>query len=178
MNLNTDYVINEYEHGTASLSRRFEAIKKLLDTNKYLVDLSIEPFLLYENYEAEYRMLMERIKQEIDISDVNLKTIKFGGVRYRRALATEIQKNHPSTTLFADIQKLVDPTGTDERLRYPVDLRVKMYKMFIDTFQGNRDKLILGCEFSDIWKMVGLDWIEHIANFVCQYDQANKHLCP
>ena len=53
--LNTEYVINKYEKGTASLSERIAAINALLQRGGYEVEIAVEPIIKYDGYEDDYR---------------------------------------------------------------------------------------------------------------------------
>lgn len=59
--LNTDYVINNFEIGAASLDERIKAVNKLINKGGYKIDLSIEPIIMYDNYENDYKKLIKRI---------------------------------------------------------------------------------------------------------------------
>lgn len=55
--LNTDKVIQDYENRTASLSKRIEASKKLIESG-YPVGFIIAPIFLYDNWKEDYRKLL------------------------------------------------------------------------------------------------------------------------
>lgn len=175
INMNTNHIINKYERDVFSLDARFDAIKKVLDQGSILVKLTIEPIIKYDGYIKDYVELAQRINSEIDMENRNLLNIKFGGVRYRKDLATQIKRNHPGTDLLDDVHGLVDPEGTDGRLRYSEDDRIEIYTHLIQAFNGHKEKLGLGCEKVGIWEKLGLDWESYIGQNVYQYGENTKN---
>ena len=141
MNLNTQTVITKYEIGTSSLDDRIKAINRIIKAGGFVVQLAIEPIIRYKNYEADYEKLVERIINEIDLA--NVRSIKFGTVRYKSGLITTIKKNIPDTDLFDKNQKLVEPTKGDKRWRYSEEERIKIYTSIIKKF-GKKYKSKLG----------------------------------
>ena len=109
------------------------------------------------------------IATEFPLADKRITIVKFGGPRYRPALAQEIQKNHPGTDLFSEYQGLVDPEKGDERKRYPIDERLAIYRVFQKEFHEAAGKAFPACEFPSVWEKLGLDWERYIARHVYQY---------
>lgn len=62
--INTETVINEYEHKTPSIKKRITAAKKMLKAD-YPVGFLIAPVFLYDNYQAEYYELLKNLKNDI-----------------------------------------------------------------------------------------------------------------
>ncbi len=178
MNLNTPRVINKYERHTASLANRIEAVQKLLETKQFKVYLTVEPIIRYDGSEEDYISLVRKIKDEIELQNNNLVTIKFGGVRYRNELATQITSNHPNTDLFSKIGELVDPEGTDERLRYNPEYREEIYRKLMCEIPEIKEKFMLGCEFSKLWKKLNMDWQGYLEKHVFQYSERTKNIYP
>ena len=58
--LNTEYVINKYEKGTASLSERIAAINALVQRGGYEVEIAVEPIIKYDGYEDDYQCVDSR----------------------------------------------------------------------------------------------------------------------
>jgi spore photoproduct lyase len=55
--LNTDKVIHDYENGTASIGKRIEACKKVIEAG-YPMGFIIAPVFLYDNWKEDYRNLL------------------------------------------------------------------------------------------------------------------------
>jgi DNA repair photolyase len=117
--LNTEYVINNFETGSASLNERIKAVNKLIKRGGYKIDLSIEPIIMYNDYENDYKKLIKRIKKEIDLSKI--ENIKIGTVRYKTVLKNFITKTFPKSALISSRYELVVPEKGDKRWRYDKD---------------------------------------------------------
>lgn len=170
---NTDYVINNFEIGASSLNERIKAVNKLINKGGYKIDLSIEPIIIYDNYEKDYKKLIKRIKKEIDLS--RIENIKFGMVRYKTVLKNFIEKTFPSSDLISSYDKLMQPEKGDKRWRYNKEDRIKIYKMIKDELRGIKNiKLGLGAEVPELWDDVGLDKTLVHENFVHQYKRKRE----
>jgi len=169
--LNTEYVINNFEIGAASLYERIKAVKKLIKRSGYKIDLSIEPLIMYDGYENDYKKLIKRIKKEIDLSKIG--NIKFGAVRYKTVLKNFIERNFPESDLISSFDKLVVPEKGDKRWRYDKDERIKIYSIIRDELKGIKNvKLGLGAEVPAIWDELGLNKSDVHCNVVHQYDKS------
>ena len=168
MNFNTEYAINEWQSGTASLDERFEAAKKVQNASGYALKVIIEPIIYYDGCEDEYAALTERMMTELDPN--NIEDISFATARYNKNLITRVKRNFPSTTVFAHSDKLVDPTKPDTKIRYDFDWRVGLFKRLI-TFvrKYSKARIRLGGDKAEVWDAVGLDKTAHIENSVYQY---------
>lgn len=62
--LNTDKVISDYEKGTAALSKRIEACKKVISAG-YPTGFIIAPVFLYENWKEDYKKLLLDLKTQL-----------------------------------------------------------------------------------------------------------------
>ena len=169
MNFNTEHMIDRYEGGTASLEERFAAVKLLLEKGDVLVKFTIEPIIKYDGYEEDYRRLARRIAEELPLADPRIVSVKVGGPRFRKQLAQEIQKNHPGIDLFTPYQGLVEPEEKDQRMRYPVEERLAIYRILMAELKDAGGRLVLGCEFPRVWEELGLYWKAHIGRHVHQY---------
>lgn len=156
MNLNTQTVIDNYEIGTSSLDDRIKSINNIIHTGGFVVQLAIEPIIKYKNYFTDYENLIGRIISEINLDE--LRSIKFGTVRYKSGLITTIKKNIPNTDLFNENQNLYEPVKGDKRWRYSEAERIQVYNNIINKFgRKYRDKLGLAAEDPSIWDAVGLN---------------------
>jgi DNA repair photolyase len=171
--LNTEYVINNCEIGTASLKERISAVNKLIKRGGYQVDLSIEPIIIYDGYENDYKKLVKKIKKEIDL--VKIENIKFGTVRYKTILKNFIERNFSDSDLTSSFDRLVEPETGDKRWRYAKDERIKIYSMIKEELKGIKNiKLGLGAEVPELWDELGLNKGDVHCNVVHQYDKKSK----
>ena len=166
--LNTEYVINKYEKGTASLVERIAAIKALMQRGGYEIDLAIEPIIKYKGYEDDYRALIKKIKKEIDLSKIS--KLKVGTVRYKTRLKNYIKNVHPTSGLITRNQQLTKPAKGDKRWRYSKDERLKIYKVIQNELKSVPSvKLGLGSENPELWDELGLDKSDIHSGVVYQY---------
>lgn len=103
--INTSYVINEYEHGTASRDRRIDASIKMAKAG-YPIGFLIAPVFIYPNWKEDYRDLMIALREKLP---ENLKypvTFEVISHRYTTIAKNRIMQVFPDTTL---------PMNNDER---------------------------------------------------------------
>lgn len=169
MDFNTEYVINKYCEGTSSLDERIEAAKKILSKKGFLLKISIEPIITYPGYETDYLELAERLKNELDLSSEQVKTIKIGCIRISPALMTMIKSNFPNTELFDEASPLEQPVSPDPKHRYELRVRKSIYKLLLDKFSLYHAKTYISCELPELWKEMGLNSVEHLKTSVYQF---------
>jgi DNA repair photolyase len=168
--LNTEFVINKYEKGTASLEERIAAIKALMQRGGYEIDLAIEPIIKFKGYEDDYRDLIKKIKREIDLSQIS--KIKVGTVRYKTRLKNYIKNVHPTSSLITRNQQLCEPEPGDKRWRYSKEERLKIYQVIKDELISlPYVKLGLGSENPELWVDLGLDKGDIHSGVVYQYSE-------
>ena len=171
--LNTEYVINNFELGSASLKERISAVNKLIKRGGYKIDLSVEPIIMYDDYENDYKKLIKKIKKEIDLSKI--ENIKIGTVRYKTLLKNFISNTFPNSGLTFSFNKLVVPEKGDKRWRYSKEDRIKIYSIIKEELKGIKNiKLGLGAEVPELWDDLGLDKARVHSDVVYQYGNKNK----
>ncbi len=95
--INSDYVIDEYEHYTSRLDQRLEAAKKIAN-HGYQLGFIIAPVFLYENWQASYQKLIDKLN--VKFKDyVNIITFEVISHRYTLRAKSRIQEVFPQTTL-------------------------------------------------------------------------------
>ncbi|MFA9397648.1 MAG: spore photoproduct lyase [Clostridiaceae bacterium] len=104
--INTDKIIKEYEHGTASINLRLEAAAKIAKAG-YKLGFIIAPVFLYDNWRKEYRELLDMLYDKLsidvlnDISKQKHSTIGFEVISHRFTTKAKniILDIYPETTL-------------------------------------------------------------------------------
>ncbi len=96
--LNTDKVINDYENRTASLGKRIEASKKLIQYG-YPVGFIIAPIFLYENWQEDYKSLLLDLNRSIPESLPHPITFEVISHRYTTRAKNVILEVFPDTLL-------------------------------------------------------------------------------
>ncbi|MFD3156916.1 spore photoproduct lyase [Haloimpatiens sp. FM7330] len=96
--LNTDRIINEYEHFTASAEKRIEAAVKLAK-HGYPIGFIIAPVFMYENWKEEYKELIDMLYDALP-KNLNMP-IGFEVIshRYTTKAKNTILQIFPETTL-------------------------------------------------------------------------------
>lgn len=77
--LNTHYVINNFEHNTATFNERIQAVKKIAAAG-YPIGFIIAPIMIYDNWKNEYKNLFETLK--VALSDYK-EEISFELIQHR-----------------------------------------------------------------------------------------------
>lgn len=128
--INTEMIIKQYEHFTASLNHRIEAAIKVLAAD-YRVGLVIAPVFLYNNYQADYLNLIKYLHNKLGKYE-NQLTFEVISHRYTLKAKTTIKKLFPSTTLDFDEQKRTFKFGQFGygKYLYQKDALVEMKEFF------------------------------------------------
>lgn len=96
--INTPTVINTYEHYTASIDKRIEAAVKVANAG-YKIGFIIAPIFIYDNWQKEYKDLIESIKCKLP-SEFNEQIIfEVISHRYTTKAKNRILEIFPETTL-------------------------------------------------------------------------------
>lgn len=100
--LNPQSIIEQYEKGTAPLTKRIAAIQALLSRG-YKVGLRFLPLLPVENYEKLYTELLELVKKEIDLKQIH--SLFIASLIYNQGDFKQMQKRNPNS----ELRNLVHP---------------------------------------------------------------------
>lgn len=95
--INARYVIDNFEHGTASFDERIIAAKKIASSG-YPLGFIVAPIMIFDGWKEQYHELIDKLYQEI--KDYN-KEITFELIQHRYTLAAKelIKKRFPKTKL-------------------------------------------------------------------------------
>lgn len=148
--LNTEHVIRNEEHGTASLEKRLEAIQKTADAG-YLTGLHFDPMILQNDWEDGYTQLAGKVFEKI--SPDRIAWISIGSLRFNPGMKKKIENNYPDSRLTSAEMVL----GDDAKVRYVKPLRVKMYQHLYSELNKyiREDNLTYLCmERWDVWDKV------------------------
>lgn len=96
--LNTQRIISEYEHLTASAKLRIEAASKLAGSD-YPVSFIIAPVFIYEGWQDEYRDLLLDLKKQLPTDLKHPVTFEVISHRYTLRAKGRIEQIFPETTL-------------------------------------------------------------------------------
>lgn len=62
--INTRYIINKFEHGTANFEERIEAARKIANA-EYPIGFIIAPIMMYDNWKNDYKELIDELKSQL-----------------------------------------------------------------------------------------------------------------
>ncbi|HEX2924934.1 MAG TPA: spore photoproduct lyase [Ruminiclostridium sp.] len=96
--LNTQRIIKEYEHKTASAEKRIEASAKASKAG-YPVGFIIAPVFLYDGWKEDYKELLSGLRQKLDNSPAHPVTFEVITHRYTQRAKNRILGIFPETTL-------------------------------------------------------------------------------
>lgn len=96
--INSDYVINTFEHTTAPLNERITASAKVNNAG-YPIGFIIAPLMIYENWKDEYKRLFENLANEVKIQDTSTLTFELIQHRYTNSARKLIHERFPNTKL-------------------------------------------------------------------------------
>ena len=165
INFNTQYAIDNYELGTASLDSRIEAAKKIQRAKGFLLKIVVEPIMVYDGYENDYIDLIDRLKREIDLNKI--VDISFGTVRYKTKLINTINRMIPNNTLNLEAESLIN--FPKDRIRYEESIRKNIYEKMIRKLKRFKNLTIrLAAETPEMWDQIGLNKEAHIAKSITQ----------
>ena len=148
--LNPEHVISSEEHGTASLEKRIEAMKKVYQSG-YLMGLHFDPMILHDGWENGYEKLVDDVFSAIHPDRV--AWISIGSLRFNPEMKKKIENNYPDSRLTS--AEMV--VGDDAKVRYVKPLRLKMYKHLYAQLRkhiSDKNLVYLCMERWDVWKKV------------------------
>ena len=147
--VNTDAVFQQLEHRTASPDSRLIAAAKVQKAG-YEVRLRIDPVIYYSTWEKDYIALVDKIFEYVQPTRITI-----GEYRPSNGLANHISARFPESPLLKINKSLV---REGKKLRYPKNLRVKMFKTIIEAIKKHRSGIDISLckEQPEIWKALGL----------------------
>lgn len=147
--VNTDTVFQQLEHKTASPESRLLAAAKVQKAG-YEVRLRIDPIIFYSTWEKDYMALVDKIFEYVQPARITI-----GEYRPSRGLGSHISARFPESALLKVNKSLI---REGKKLRYPKNLRIKMFKTIIEAIKKYRSDIDIALckEQSEIWKALGL----------------------
>ena len=147
--VNTPYIVDSEEHFTPPLIERLNSAKKLTEFG-FKVAFHFDPIVYYDNWEKDYKKVVEKIFQ---FCDDKIAWISLGTFRFNRSLKSIIEKRFPNNKIL-DGELFIDPI--DNKLRYPQFLRIEIYKKILNWIKKyNKSAAVYLCmEPPQVWKEI------------------------
>ena len=150
ISVNTDMVFHQLEHRTASPEARLAAAAKVQSAG-YDVRLRIDPIFFYSTWEKDYISLVDKIFEYVQPTRITI-----GEYRPSNGLVNHISSRFPGSALLKVNKSLVKE---GKKLRYPKNLRIKMFRTIIEAIKKHRSGIDISLckEQPEIWKALGLN---------------------
>jgi spore photoproduct lyase len=144
--LNTQTIIDNEEHLTASLDKRIKAARKLADIG-IKVGFHFHPIVEYEGYLQEYAEVYKRLVAEFDPTEVAL--VSFGTLTFIKPVIKQLRSRdfHTKITQIAH-------TDASGKTSYPEETKVEMFKHAYESFTPWHHEVFfyLCMEEHEMWK--------------------------
>lgn len=141
--INTDHVINRFEHNTSGIADRIEAARKLAKAG-YPIGFIIAPIMIYDNWKNDYNELLLNLKDKF--SDYN-QDITFELIQHRfTSTAKElILSRFPNTKLDMDEASRLLKWGPYGKFKYvyPKEKSSDIKTYLSNLIKSNFDKSII-----------------------------------
>lgn len=95
--INTKYIINKFEHNTASFEERIKAARKIAQAG-YPLGFIIAPIMIYDNWQKDYKELLDKLKSELEGYEEKI-TFELIQHRFTNTAKELILKRFPKTEL-------------------------------------------------------------------------------
>ena len=93
---------SKYEVGVASLEKRINALKKVIDFG-WNIGIRLDPFVIYQGWEKDYKQLFKILFSIIPKDQMH--SVTYGNIRYPKEIFTKIKKSYPEESLFFKFEK-------------------------------------------------------------------------
>ena len=147
--LNTPALIENEEHGTASLDKRLNAARKVADAG-FLVGFHFHPIVHYDQWQQDYALVVEQLSSLFNPDEVAL--VSMGTLTYIKSVIREIRKRAIPTQILK--MPMVDSNG---KLSYPDEIKLSLFSHVYNSFPENWQNNVfyyLCMESHDFWKPV------------------------
>ena len=148
--LNTEMVIRNEEHRTASLEKRLRAMEKVAQAG-YLVGVHFDPMIVYPGWEKDYEKLPALVREAVPPE--RIAWISMGSLRFNPEMKDLIHRNFPRTKITHAEMVL----GTDRKVRYVKPIRIALYSLLYGELRkhlGSQPFYYLCMERWDVWEKI------------------------
>jgi spore photoproduct lyase len=126
--LNTQTIIDNEEHLTASLNKRVNAARKLADKG-VKVGFHFHPIVEYDNYLNEYQEVYDKLIREFHVDEVAL--ISFGTLTFIKPVIKQLREREFRTKITQ-----IPHADASGKTSYPHATKVTMFKTSYEGFQA------------------------------------------
>jgi spore photoproduct lyase len=155
--LNTQTIIQNEEHATASLERRLQAARELAD-NGAVVGFHFHPIIHYADWRQDYSDLYRRLQQMFTHSEVAM--ISLGTLTFIKPVMKKIRQRNFNSMILK--MPMVEAAG---KFSYPEETKLELFTHAYDSFSPEWHDAVffyLCMEDHDMWQPVfGYDYINN-----------------
>jgi len=155
--LNTDTIVENEEHFTASLSQRLAAAAALSERGS-LIGFHIHPMLHYDRWQAEYGALFARIQKRF--APRNVALVSLGTLTFTKGAIREIRGRKMRSKVLQ--MPLVEAS---KKYSYPLDIKEEMLRFAYEAFSEWREDVFfyLCMEDAALWPRVfGYEYVSNV----------------
>ena len=118
ISINSNYVVEKFEHNTGSVDERIEAIIKLANAG-YPIGFIVAPIMIYDNWKEEYDLLFQKLEKNLGV-ELSNKELTFELIQHRfTAVAKDlIVQRFPNTKLDMEEENRSLKWGRFGRFKY------------------------------------------------------------
>lgn len=147
--LNTETIVENEEHFTASLERRFQAARRVAGRG-IKTAFHFHPMVVYEGWKTDYPALARRVQESFRPEEVLF--LSFGTVTFIKPVMQQIRKKGHETRI---LQMELVPTAKG-KLSYPEAVKVEQFRTMHGAFRDWHDKVFmyLCMEPAPVWDQV------------------------
>ncbi|MBF0360604.1 MAG: hypothetical protein HQK49_06315 [Oligoflexia bacterium] len=145
--LNTETIIKNEEHLTASLDERLQAARRLLD-HKMKVAFHFHPIVYYKNWKQEYQSVISRLQDNFHPSEILF--ISLGTITMIKPAIQEMRIKGAKGLLKSKILQM-PMEKVYGRLSYPMEIKKEMFTQVYSMFNSNSNS----------------NWTDHIFFYLC-----------
>jgi spore photoproduct lyase len=145
--INPQYIVENEEHGTASLEERLQAARKCLD-KKFRIAFHVDPVVWHPQWQENYQSLVDKICEYFLPED--LPYISLGALRFQSD-QKDIMRERFGMNSWINRAEMFKSSGG--KMRYDQRLREDMFKFIIDAFKQKdpKWKIFLCMETPETW---------------------------
>jgi spore photoproduct lyase len=128
--INPQNIIEQEEHGTASLHDRLNAAKKCRDKG-FLISFHMDPMIWHTNWKESYQNMIHRITSDFSPKDIPVMSV--GSLRFQPEQRHLMRDRFGMKSLITQAEVFA---SSDGKLRYDRNIREQMYKFVLQEFKS------------------------------------------
>lgn len=145
--INPQFIVENEEHGTASLQKRLESARLCLD-HGYQIAFHIDPVIWHDEWERNYSELIESISEQFKPND--MPYISLGALRFKPEQKSMMRERFGMQSWVNRAEMFKSTTG---KMRYDQSVREEMFQFIIQKFKSldPKWKIFLCMETPETW---------------------------